>query len=77
MFLTPLRQLVILLPAAYLLGRWFGIRSVWYAFPAAEAAACAFSAWVYRRKGAGIPDKPAGNGKLPDRWTKTGFFTAV
>ena len=33
------RQLVIILPAAWLLGRWFGLGAIWYSFPIAEIAA--------------------------------------
>ncbi len=32
------RQLVIILPAAWLLGRWHGLAAIWYAFPIAEIA---------------------------------------
>ena len=33
------RQLVVILPAAWLLGQQFGLNAVWYAFPIAEIAA--------------------------------------
>ena len=33
------RQLVIILPAAWLLGKWFGLDAIWYSFPIAEIAA--------------------------------------
>ncbi len=33
------RQLVIILPAAWLLGQWHGLSAIWYAFPIAEIAA--------------------------------------
>ena len=33
------RQLVIILPAAWLLGKWFGLAAIWYSFPIAEVAA--------------------------------------
>ncbi len=32
------RQLVIILPAAWLLGRWHGLSAIWYSFPIAEIA---------------------------------------
>ena len=33
------RQLVIILPAAWLLGKFFGLNAIWYSFPVAEIAA--------------------------------------
>ena len=33
------RQLVIILPAAWLLGQWKGLDAIWYSFPIAEVAA--------------------------------------
>ena len=33
------RQLVVILPAAWILGQQFGLNAVWYAFPIAEIAA--------------------------------------
>lgn len=33
------RQLVIILPVAWLLGKWQGLHAIWYAFPVAEIAA--------------------------------------
>ncbi len=32
------RQMVIILPAAWLLGKWFGLGAIWYSFPIAEVA---------------------------------------
>ena len=32
------RQLVIILPVAWLLGKWFGLGAIWYSFPIAEVA---------------------------------------
>ena len=54
MILSLLRQIVVLLPAAWLLARFVGeVNSVWYSFPLAEAAAIfislAFLLRVYRR----------------------------
>ena len=37
--LSVCRQLVVILPAAWLLGQQFGLNAVWYAFPIAEIAA--------------------------------------
>ncbi len=50
MFSTLLRQLIILLPTAYLLTAHFGINAAWYAFPIAEILACAFAMCVYKHK---------------------------
>lgn len=36
LFMSLLRQLVLILPAAWLLGRLFGLDGVWYAYPLAE-----------------------------------------
>lgn len=48
------RQLGILLPAAFLFARFFGVRYVWYAFPLAEIASVALSTFflirIYRKK---------------------------
>src|SRR6056297_2090204 len=33
-----LRQIVVLLPVMYLLGQWFGLEYLWFAFPISEAA---------------------------------------
>jgi len=54
MILSLLRQIVVLLPAAWLLARFVGeVNAVWYSFPLAEAAALfislAFLLRVYRR----------------------------
>lgn len=46
------RQLLIILPAAWLLGRFYGLHAVWYAFPIAEIAAFlisfVFLIYIYR-----------------------------
>ena len=43
------RQLFIILPAAYVLGRMFGLNAVWCAFPIAEVASFVISfALLYR-----------------------------
>ena len=37
------RQLLVLLPATWLLGHFFGLDAVWFAFPIAEIVSCTFS----------------------------------
>ena len=52
------RQLVVILPAAWLLGQKFGLNAVWYAFPIAEIAAffyLVYSALARIPHGASIP----------------------
>ena len=44
-----LRQLVLLLPAAYVLSHSFGLNAIWWAFPFAEIGAVACSALMLRR----------------------------
>ena len=39
LIVTICRQLVIILPAAWALGHWFGLDALWYSFPIAEIAA--------------------------------------
>ena len=50
--MSVVRQLVVLLPAAYILAKLFGLQAVWWSFPAAEVAAFAltiiFSIKTYR-----------------------------
>lgn len=41
--MSALRQLIILLPAAYILSRLFGLSAVWYAFPLAEFISLIFA----------------------------------
>ncbi len=49
LMVSMLRQLVVLLPAAYLLSRLVGLSGIWWAFPLAEVLALVMSAyWVYR-----------------------------
>ena len=47
------RQLIVLLPAAYLLSKFIGLRAIWWAFPIAEVVSmtlCAlFLSKVYRK----------------------------
>ncbi len=53
LWVSLIRQLIILLPAAFLLSRLFGLHAVWWAWPAAEvisAALCAFFLFrIYRK----------------------------
>ena len=36
LFFSFLRQIIILLPLMYLLGQWYGLNNLWYAFPISE-----------------------------------------
>jgi Na+-driven multidrug efflux pump len=38
LFFSFLRQIIVLLPVMYLLGQWFGLEYLWFAFPISEAA---------------------------------------
>lgn len=49
LILALVRQLVFLLPLAYLLGRMLSIHALWYSFPLAELAATVLSLWLYKR----------------------------
>lgn len=42
--MSALRQLIVLLPAAYILSRLWGLSAVWYAFPVAEIVSLIFAA---------------------------------
>lgn len=46
---SVMRQLVVLLPAAFLLSRAFGLHAVWWAFPIAELMSFLFSAFFFLR----------------------------
>lgn len=68
MIVSILRQLVVLLPAAYILAKAAGLRAVWYSFPIAELMSLAmtlfFFAHIYRTiirnvGNEGVPAKPA------------------
>ncbi|MGB4408103.1 MAG: MATE family efflux transporter [Sphaerochaeta sp.] len=54
MLISITRQLIFLLPVAYLLGHFFGLNAVWYAFIIAESSALALSLFfffrVYRKR---------------------------
>jgi len=60
LIVSLIRQLVILLPAAYVLSRIGGLNLVWWAFPFAEIFAVVlctvFLMYVYRKKIKIIPD---------------------
>lgn len=60
-FCSALRQLVILLPVAFLLSRISGLDAVWYAFPIAEIFAVAYAGTnlyrIYQTKIKPMPDK--------------------
>ena len=49
MIVSICRQLGILLPAAWLLGRLFGLNAIWFAFPAAEVGAVIISFVMFHR----------------------------
>ncbi|MCR5655340.1 MAG: MATE family efflux transporter [Lachnospiraceae bacterium] len=49
MFCSLSRQLVVLLPAAYLLARFGGLDAVWWSFPIAEVASLAITLYFYAR----------------------------
>ena len=57
------RQLVVILPAAFLLARFFGVHYVWYAFPLAEIVSVFLSTFflvrIYRQKVAPLGGLPA------------------
>ena len=46
MLVSIVRQLVVLLPAAYLLAKVFGLNAIWWSFPIAEVAAVIFCSLV-------------------------------
>ena len=54
LWVSVIRQLVVLLPVGWLLARLGGLNAVWWAFPTAELFSMAFSAlflyWVYRKE---------------------------
>lgn len=48
--LSFLRQIILLLPLAWLLGRWYGLSGVWYAFPLSELISLTIMVfWLGRR----------------------------
>lgn len=46
--ITMLRQLILLLPMAYILGKIYGLTGVWLAFPVVEVITCIISILIYR-----------------------------
>ena len=53
LLVSVLRQMIVLLPVAYLFGKWFGLEQVWLAFPIAEmmslAASTVFLVRIYKK----------------------------
>ncbi len=53
LLVSVLRQMLVLVPVAYLFGRWFGLEQVWLAFPIAElmslAASTVFLVRIYKK----------------------------
>ena len=49
LLVSAIRQLVVLLPSAFLLARFGGLGAVWWSFPLAELASVALSAFFLRR----------------------------
>ncbi|SFL38985.1 MATE family efflux transporter [Halanaerobium salsuginis] len=48
LFFSFLRQIIVLLPVMYLLGQWFGLEKLWFAFPISEAASLIPAViWIY------------------------------
>ena len=46
---SVLRQIVVILPVAYFLGKAFGVNAVWYAFPIAEIVATATNIFLFKK----------------------------
>ena len=49
LLVSVIRQLVVLLPAGFVLSRVFGLEAVWWAFPIAELASVALCSLFLRR----------------------------
>jgi len=49
LFVSLLRQLILILPIAWLLAEYFGVGAVWWAFPIAETVALIFSTILFRK----------------------------
>lgn len=43
-----LRYVIVILPAAFLLGKIFGVGGIWYAFPIAETVTAILALWIWR-----------------------------
>ena len=49
LMVSVLRQLVVILPAAYILSHVFGLNAIWWSFPIAEVISLIFSATLFKR----------------------------
>ena len=49
LIISLVRQIVVILPVAYLLGKLFGVTAIWYAFPIAEIIAAALNAYLFSK----------------------------
>ena len=49
LIVSVLRQIVVILPAAYILGKTFGVNSVWWAFPIAEVVSTIVNIFLFRK----------------------------
>ena len=49
LMVSVLRQLIVILPAAFILAHVFGLNAIWWAFPIAEICSLTFSAILFKR----------------------------
>lgn len=49
LIVSACRQLVIILPAAWVFGKWWGVNGIWFAFPFAEIFTLILSFWLLYR----------------------------
>lgn len=49
LFISIIRQLVVILPVAYFMAKFYGLNQVWMAMPIAEAVACTASLILFRK----------------------------
>lgn len=49
LIISLVRQIVVILPVAYILGKLFGIENLWYAFPIAEIIAATLNAYLFSK----------------------------
>ena len=49
MIISIMRQLVVLIPVAWLLAKTGNVTFVWWAFPAAEIVSCFFSVLFFKK----------------------------
>lgn len=49
LWMSITRQLVVLLPAAWILAKFWGLPAMWFAFPIAEIACLVLTIWLFRR----------------------------